>query len=288
MKRNSVILLLFIICISVLTPGTAHMQTVQYNLPAAVADQASLFSQAETEEMERLIETIRNEYQMDAVVLTTYSVPYSGGNDRISVDYADRYYEDHGYGLGNDRSGLILLLDMTNRFNYISTAGTMIDFLTDQRIDAILSAASEELAEGAYGRAMIRELDRVIQYLDKGIEEGAFRFDSETGQRLSGVYNRLTPSETGVAALAGLMVAILVYFLISGAYTLRGGTYRYDPRDRKVNFTVNEFRFIRESVRRYRRQSNPPAGGRGVGGRGGSSVHRSSGGMTHGGGGRHF
>lgn len=160
-----------------------------------VNDHAGLYSADEITQMEEIITRIRTVYQMDAVVLTTNDVPDSNGNDEITVAWADTWYEDHGCGLGEDRSGILLIIDMTNRYNYISTAGLMIDYMSDNRIEAVLTAADEYLYSGEYGQAMIAELNQLEAFCAEGIEEGSFRYDEATGEILTAPYRKPTTTE---------------------------------------------------------------------------------------------
>lgn len=253
-----------------------------------VVDDAGLFTVEEVQRLEQLIQGIRTTYQMDAVVLTTRDTPRTS-DDSVLVDYADRYYEDHGYGLGEDRAGVLLMIDMNNRYFYLSTAGVMIDYLSDARIERILDDAFDAMENGTYGDAAEAALERVRKYLYSGIAEGSFRYDEATGQRLTGLYNRLTTTEALVALLAGAGVAAVLIASVIGRYSLAGSTYRYDRAaltSRKLR--VDEAHFLRQSVTRVRRAPPPSSSDHGGGSSGGSGVHTSSGGMSHGGGGRHF
>lgn len=258
---------------------------------SSVIDDANLYTLEEEAQLQLLIDQVRDQYQMDAVVLTTYDVPQSYGDDSVTVSWADAYYENHGYGLGEDRAGVLFIVDMTNRYNYISTAGVMIDYLSDRRIENILDEGATYLSSGRYGSAMTAQLRQLLAYLRNGIEEGSFRYDEVTGQRLTGLYNKLTQAELVVALVAGLAVAVLFYGGISSVYHQSAGTYAY-----KGKSTQNIVKDEKELVKRTRHTSRIPTGGGGGGGRsggfggggGGSGVHTSSGGMSHGGGGRHF
>ena len=260
-------------------------------LDVTVVDEAALYSADEIAQMEEMISRIRDTYQMDVVVLTTNAVPSSYGDDSVTVRYADAWYENHGCGLGEDRAGVLLIVDMNNRFNYLSTAGVMIDYLTDRRIDGILTSADDDLSYGRYGRAMISELGALEFYLSRGIEEGSFRYDEVTGQRLTGLYNKLTNGELGFALLAGVAAAAIMFFVVKGRYQLSGGTYHYNKStNAHMNMLINEGTFTHQKVSRVRIIESGGSGGGGHSGghSGGSGVHISSGGMSHGGGGHHF
>ena len=255
-----------------------------------VLDRANLFSASEIQQMEGIIRRIEENHQVDMVVLTTYDVPddYSESLRKVR-DYADNFYDNGGYGMGEDFSGMLILLDMNNRVMWLSTGGVMIDYINDSREEAILDVAYTYLTSGWYGDAMIAALSRTEKYMAKGREEGTFRYDEVTGQRIGGIYNALTSAEVMVAAAAGAAVALFIFFSVSGSYNLRGSTYSYD---RKANaslvLTKDEETYLTQYTTRMPRPSEPHGGSSGGGRSGGSGVHRSSGGRSHGGGGRRF
>lgn len=254
-----------------------------------VIDEADLFSVFEIGDMEQIIQRIEAEYQMDVVVLTTYDVPRTSSDWAIQ-DYADTYFEEHGYGMGEDDAGLLYMIDMTNRAPCISTSGVMIDYITDDRLETLFNVSYDELVTGDYGRAAVAVLNYLERFLEEGRLEGSFRYDAETGRRLSGLYNALTGTEMLIAAAVGLVVAVLMYASVSARYNMKGSTYRYDASaNGSCRFTRDEEQYLRQTTNVIRHTSNN--GGRSGGGSSGrgSSVHRSSGGRSHGGGvGRRF
>ena len=256
-----------------------------------IIDNAHLFSAADIVRMNEIIARIEDEHQVDLVVLTTNAVPddYSESMWRVR-DYADDFYDNGGYGMGADNSGMLILLDMNNRVMWLSTGGVMIDYITDMREEDILDRAYNYLYYGDYGEAMIAALDRVEYYMDKGRTEGSFRYDELTGERIGGIYNALTSAEIGIAALAGGGVGLVIYLCISGSYSLKGSTYTYDAGSNSaVQLTKDDESFVRQFSHRTPRNTGSHGPRSGGGGRsGGSGVHRSSGGFSHGGGGRRF
>ena len=251
----------------------------------AVIDEENLFTSTQIARMEEIIARIRDGWQIDGAVLTPR---LSSMTDRALQDYTDRYFEDNGYGLGEDRAGFLFMIDMGNRYMHISTAGVMIDYLDDDRIEELLDTAYDGASDGNYGAGTVAMLEQIVGYLQDGIKEGHFRFDAETGQRLTGLYNKLTQGEAVFAVIVGIVAAALVFVTVSSSYSLKGGTYHYDlAQNAKMKLRVDEERFLRQTQSRTRLPSGGGGGG-GGGHSGGSSVHVSSGGMSHGGGGRHF
>lgn len=255
-----------------------------------VHDQARLFSASDISRMEEIIVRIEEEHQVDMVVLTTNNVPNDFFGDMIVVrDYADDYYDNGGFGMGEDASGMLILLDMNNRVVWLSTSGVMIDFIDDAREEDILDHAYNYLSVNRYAEGMIAALSRVETFMNRGRAEGAFRYDEVTGKRLSGIYNTLTTMELGVAFLAAAGVALIVYLSINGSYNLKGSTYSYDQASNSsIVLTQDDEAFVRQFVTRTPKNINTGSGGSGGGRSGGSGVHRSSGGRSHGGGGRRF
>ena len=250
-----------------------------------VVDQAGLFSGAEIQQMEAIITSIRETYQIDAVVLTSNQVGYNN-----TQDYADLFYENGGYGIGEDDAGILYLIDMDNRVPCISTTGVMIDYITDYRLEELLDCGYDELTWGDYGGSALAVLSRVEDFLREGRQEGSFRYDAQTGQRLSGLYNKLTAGEMLLGTVAGIVVSLVVFSSVNGSYNLKGSGRARTGGVADCTLTKDEEVFLRQNVVRTRRPTN--TGGGSSGGRSGgmgSSVHRSSSGMSHGGGvGRKF
>ena len=253
-----------------------------------VIDNAGLFTPDDVLTMEAIIGRIENDHQVDMVVLTTYDVPddYSESMWRIR-DYADDFYDNGGYGMGPDYSGMLILLDMNNRAIWLSTGGVMIEYINDMREEAILDRAYDHLSYGGYASGVQAALERVEYYLNKGRAEGTFLYDEATGQRLSGMYNALTTNEIMLAGGAAAAAALVVYLCVHGSYNLTGSTYSYDvSSNASVRLTRDDERFVRQFVTRAPRNTTTHSSGSGHSG--GSGVHRSSGGRSHGGGGRRF
>lgn len=252
-----------------------------------VVDDAGLFSESRIAEMERAISRIRDKYQVDVVILTTKDTPRTS-NDAVLVDWADRYFEDHGYGLGDDRSGVLYMIDMNNRYTHISTAGVMIDYLSKGRIEKMLDDAGDYLSDRNYGGAALAIINRMERFMKEGIEEGHFRFDEATGKRISGIYNKLTGGELLLALAAGLLVLGAFCTSVKGTYSLSGSTYHYDlAANSYAELTRDNEQYLRQHVSRVPKNTGS-SGGSSSGSSRSSGVHVSSGGMSHGGGGRHF
>ena len=237
--------------------------------------------------MEEKIAHIRDTYQIDMLVLTSYDAP----TDQ-SLSFADDFFDYNGYGLGDDYSGFVYFIDMHNRNPVISTCGLMIDYISDSRLEKLLDAAYEPLPSGGYGDSALIVISMVEDILKKGIEEGHFRYDTATGKRLSGIYNKLTDAELGTSLIGGMATMGFVMLTVYRQYNLKGGTFKYKPEDNGgMNYTCNDAIHLRSSTRVVKDPppSSSSGGGGSYGGGSSSGVRTSSSGRSHGGGvGRKF
>ena len=251
----------------------------------AIIDRADLFTPDEEAQLESAILSFRQQTEMDFLLVTS--------NEQLSAsqqEVADELYDRGGYGLGENKSGIVYYIDMYERIPYLSTAGDMIDYMTDERIEAAHESSYAYLGSGDYAKAAQTMMDSVARYVDKGIPEGQFQYDVITGQMLTARHKALTSSELVVCALIGLVIALMFIKSVQGRYALKGSTYEYSMRENShLELTSQTDDYLRTTTTRTRKAKQPPAGGSSSGGGfgsrpGGSSVHRSSGGVRHGGG----
>ena len=250
----------------------------------AIIDRADLFSPEEEMQLESAILSFQKETEMDFLLVTS-NEPLSASQTEV----ADELFDRGGYGLGEEKSGIVYYIDMYERIPYLSTAGAMIDYMTDERIEAAHDASYAYLGSGDYAKAAQTMIDSVARYVAKGIPEGQFQYDVITGQMLTSRHKALTSSEIVVCALIGLVIALLFVKSVQGRYALKGSTYEYSVRENShVELTGKTDDYLRTTTTRTRKPKDPPASSGSSGGfgshSGGSSVHHSSSGVRHGGG----
>lgn len=250
---------------------------------APVVDMAGLFTAGEEAALTEQILAFREETGMDFAIITTEQA-----HDSTQQEIADELYDQGGYGLGDEASGILYYIDMYERVPYLCTTGAMIDYMTDERIEAAHERSYGYLAGGDYGAAAETMIDTVLGYVHSGIPEGQYRYDILTGQRLTARHNVLTGMELLVCAAISAAAALLFMASVKGKYGLKGSTYEYQFRensDLTITNTMDEY--LRTTTTRTRKP-DPPSGGGSGGHRGGSGVHTSSGRRHGGGAGRSF
>mgnify|MGYP000923252850 CR=1 FL=1 len=242
---------------------------------ARVYDQAALFTEQEKAHLEQRIGAIRAELSLDPVIVT---VDDTGG--KSSRDYADDFYDEGGFGMGAERDGLLLLINMESREVYISTSGAAIDIFTDARIESILDAITPALSMGAYYDAGAVFLDELAFYGRAGIPEGQYRVD-ESDLTFGGRFKKSLARSPLYVLISMALAAIAVGIMAARNRGLvKTSAFTYLDQD---SFTVlaSHDHLMNTHISKTRIQSSSGGGGR-------STTHRSSSGRIHGGGGRRF
>ncbi len=248
-----------------------------------VFDRAELFTASEVQELEREIQSFQEETGMDFVIVTS-NESHKGSAQQI----ADAFYEQGGFGLDEEKSGILYYIDMDDRYHYLSTTGAMIDYMTDARINNAIDEVTRYLSAGAYAQGASQMISVVRQYVRAGIPEGQYRYDVVTGQQLTARHKALTKNEIILALVIGLVVCLVYVACVRSRYSLKGSTYHYSYQDNgAMKLTDQEDAYLRTTTTRVRKP-DPPENTGSHGGGGGSGVHTSSSGTSHGGGGGHF
>lgn len=274
-------------------------------IPAAAAempkivDDAGLLTQEEIDALEEKAQALTGSYDMDVVIVTVWSL-----DGKSSEAYADDYFDYNGYGIGEDHSGVLLLLSMEYRDWAISTCGETIYALTDYDIESVFSEIAGYLSEDEYYEAFNAYLDALEPYFQSymdgdPIDGYIYDYDGpgsyEPGTQEDFVYylpdNRQATGFTAkrllISFVIGAAVAAVVIFVMrsqmntakpqdSASSYLKAGSY--DLRRRQDIFLYSNV------TKTYRSDNNNAGHGGGGSHGGGSSVHTSSSGSSHGGG----
>ena len=111
-KRRILPVLLSFLMMSLILSGFQTVLAVENR----VFDDAKLFSADEITQLNDKIAALTSELSQDFVVVTTNDAQGS-----TAQEYADDYYDEHGFGIGENKTGVLFLIDMDNRKVYIST-----------------------------------------------------------------------------------------------------------------------------------------------------------------------
>ena len=281
MKRFKMMLLMLCLCGGLFHCMEASAET-NY-----VYDQADLLTEEEERELQSYAQTMKDNWEMNFMVVTT-----DNAEGKTSMEYADDFYDTH-FPDESEADGMLYLLDMDNREIYLSTSGLAIRYLTDDRVESVLDAAFEYVADGDYYGTFQAFFDASEKFLNKGIPKDQYNYDVETGEidyyeeseDLSSPM-RIDIYEFILSFFAGLLPAGITVLIVKASYRLkRRKDLEYDAyTDSEISLSVKSDRLINSFITQRRIVDDDHDSGSS----GRSSTHSSSSGRSHGGGGRSF
>ena len=238
-------------------------------------DEPDLMTDAQEASLAAKLERISEQYQMEVVVAAFETI-----DGTSPMEYADDFYDYNGYGYGENRDGLILIVVMDTSDWWISTRGSAITAFTDAGIDYIGEQIVPFMSAGDFAGAFNAFADQC----------SAFMAQAATGDPFD-VHNLPQPPKEPFNAGMAIVIALVVGFIVGKIYTgklegqLKSVTAQKAAagyiRDGSLNVTNARDFFLYRSVTKTAKESNSSSDG-------GSSTHTSSSGATHGGGGGKF
>ena len=248
-----------------------------------VVDKGNLLTQEEENQLEQRARALTETLEIDIIIVTVNSLD---GKDVQA--YADDYYDSHGYGVGANDSGILLLLSMGTREWYMSTCGDAVYIFTDYGLQQLGDAIVPYLSSGDYLGAFetwLNALGRYVQaYWDGHPIDGYAPPDDYYGEDEEIVYY---PSRSGgenavFAMIIGAVAALIVILIMRSR--MNTAKYKSNAVDylQKGSYDLHHRHdvYLYSRVSKTRRQSSSSGGG--------SSTHRSGGGVSHGGRGGRF
>ena len=180
------------------------------------------------------------------------------------------------------------LIDMGASEVAVSTTGYGIRLLSDARIDKILDAVVEHLAEGEAAQAAQAFLNMVTDYASQDVSQSqnGFQAEGKVPPQQKKSFLKAAVQALPISLIIGIVSVGAIYLACgrSGKSEVRPKSYRYYS---SLQLSRKEDRLVDKhvSTRRLPRNNPPPGAGRSFGG---SSTHSSSSGRIHGGGSRSF
>ena len=256
-----------------------------------IVDDAELLTSDEVALLEAKAQQLTQTYGMDVVILTCYS--FTGNSIEA---FADDYYDNNGYGIGDDYSGVLFMLSMEYRDWAISTCGDTIYALTDYGTQELFSDIAPYLSDDEYYLAFDAYLDLLEEYFSAydsgtpidGVQEeyyGPGSYESATQEDVV-YYDEVKDfswyiKKFFISLVVGAIVALIVLLIMRSNMNTARQQHGADSyvRTGSCNIHRHQDLFLYSTVNKVRRQENSSSGSSG-----GSSVHRGSSGRSHGGG----
>lgn len=127
--------------------------------PFRVYDNASLFTPEEEVALENAIKEYRWETKTDFAILTTDD--FLGESNQLVI--ASEFYKAMGFGITQDKDGMIFYIDMRMRAPVISTRGSVARLMTDEKLDRVFNSVTLLLSEGKYAEAMLTAIQMATE-----------------------------------------------------------------------------------------------------------------------------
>ena len=255
------------------TLSSGAESTVILDTRARVVDMAELLSDSEKTALLSKLDEISERQKLDIVVLTVNTL-----DGKTPRDYADDFYDYNGYGFGENKDGILLLVSMEDRDWWISTTGYGIAALTDAGIEYISEKFLSDLSDGDYAQAFTTYAELCDQFITQAKTGEPY----DTGNMLKEPFN--VAWNILVAFVIGLVVAVIVTNIMKKqlkTVQLKSEANNYVKANSMI-VTENRDLFLYNQVSRRARPKETDNSS------GGSSTHTSSSGSSHGGGGGKF
>ena len=258
------------------TSKQAALKTPKVNEKEKLYDFANLFTDEEETKLFADISTFIQYNNLDMVIVTI-----NENNKSSAMAYADDFYDYNYFGIGDNHSGVLLLIDMDTRKVWISTTGSAISIYTDSDIDNILDKVTPNLTSKKYYQAAARFIAETSRYGNYPDTIDKLNYDVSVEESIE----KLTISFVIAICISSVLVIVFIIVGIKKHRNVKIATQAkaYLKKD-SINISTREDVFVNSHTSRIRRSHDDDFGGSS----GGSSSHSSSSGTSHGGGGRSF
>ena len=140
-----------------------------------LADFADLLDDGQEEELEAKLDQVSEDYGCDVVVVTEETL-----DGAVPQDYADDFFDYNDYGMGEDKSGILFLITMSERKWCISTHGEAIQIFTDAGQEYMTDNFGSYLSDGEYYDGFMKFADLCEEFIIALIVTGVMRSRMKT------------------------------------------------------------------------------------------------------------
>lgn len=229
--------------------------------------------------LDEFLNDISTQQECDVSIAVIYGFE---GHDLL--DYANDFYDQYGYGYGDNDDGILLMIDMASRQWAVSTYGFGIHAFTDEGIDYIMSKVSQHLSQGDYKEAFYQFGRSCEEFIDQARKGQPFFDGTNPEEKTNPIVNY---AFMAVGSLSiGLIIAFgVMHFQKRGLKSVSHavGAANYVSAG-GLSLTRQQEVFLGRSVHRQRKPQNPPPSANRSSQFGGTrTIRTSSSGRNHGG-----
>lgn len=260
----------FVLCLGTAVPAFAAEADGFADEYYRVIDMADLLTAREEAALIEKLDEISLRQHMDVVVATTDDL--EGYSVRT---YADLLYDSCRFGYGDRKDGILLLISIEDNDWYISTCGYGITVFTDAGIKHIGDRITPYLSDGDFASAFEKYADLCDEFITQAGTGEPYDSDNLPRKPLSLIW-------IPISLVIGFVLSQIVVGQMKGKLKTVRSQAAANSYLKKGSMIVTESRdlFLYHTVTRIAKPKNTRPSG--------SSTHRSSSGITHGGGGGKF
>ncbi len=243
-----------------------------------VVDPGNYLADEENKRVTKKAQDAAYETGMNIIIYICDDVGYDKSDYGV-MDLADVMYEEV---CGIDTDGILLLINLDNKYDYISTSGVAINYFSDSRINSMFNWFTNDIEDGDFESACNNFVESVLYYYHQGkANHQSVTIDYE----FDGMGVESSLMFFAVPLFITFIVGIIIYTINKNKYNMQKATTTKYIVSGSMLLNQRTDTYIGTVVNRvYSPRSSSSSGG---GGGSHSSTHRSSGGGHHGGGGHH-
>ena len=267
-KRIASIILTVLLAFTLIPAGVIRTEAKG---PARLIDEADVLTEKEEQKLSEKLDEISLERQSDVAVVILKDF---GGKDPET--FADDYYMEQGYGIGEEKDGILLMIGMSERQWHITTHGYARTAFTDQGLDYIEEEFRSSLSDGKYAKAFQKYADLCDDFLKEAAEGEPYDGKHMPKRPLSPIWILGAP---GIGFVIMLIIASVKKSKLKSVKEMAAA--KEYTRPGSVQITSNHDRLVNKVTTRRKIDRDDDS-------KGGSSSHSSSSGDTFGGSGGSF
>ncbi|HZJ76509.1 MAG TPA: TPM domain-containing protein [Oscillospiraceae bacterium] len=266
--KKRIFLLVVILLISAIVPITSfasNENTSSGRSFSRLVDNADLLTNEEESKLLIKLDEISERQKLDIVIVTINSL-----EDKSATVYADDFFDNYGYGMGNNSDGILFLLSMEKRDWAISTCGYGIAVFTDSGQKFIIDSIKKDLGKDNYNKAFNSYAELCDDFITKAKTDEPY--DSGNLPKKS-----LSPVWILFSLIGGVIIALISTGTMKGklkTVSMQAAADSYVVQN-SMNITNNQDLFLYNIVDKKAKPKEKESSG--------SSTHTSSSGQEHGG-----
>lgn len=221
---------------------TAAAFSVSAESSDKLIDNAQLLSQAEAQDIRERLFEVSESTGWDVVVYTN--------NDGVDLDdnqlalHCNEFYENNRFGKGENKSGVMLTVDMSSRCMFVLTKGDARLYFDDSRTDSIVAEIQSSLKNEDFYSGCADFAASVSAYYNADISDDGTYSNIQVIEKKENPFLYSLKHVGWIAGLAGLVIGGIFIPVTCSRYKHNGRKGVYDLRansDLKVLDEQDEF-----------------------------------------------